>query len=140
MSKIKQLTKKQLAVIEDLFNGQVSESEILKRNNISRFLFHKWLADENFIREFDNRIIVERMRNNANITRNVSNAIKHLKEMSEKMEGETARKACLDIIALEKEIVSTRQPVQTEDKPLENEHSLSDEAAGRILAALAEEK
>jgi hypothetical protein len=140
MSKNKQLTKKQLAVIEDLFNEKLSETEILKKNNISRFLYNKWLADRNFIREFDNRIMVKHMRNNANITRSVSNAIKNLEEMAGKNEGETARKACLDIIALEKDISSNRQPEQNEDKPNENEDQLSDEAAGRFLAALAEEK
>jgi predicted DNA-binding protein YlxM (UPF0122 family) len=53
MPKVKQLTTKQLAVIEDLFNEKLSETEILKNNNISRFLYNKWLADKNFIREFE---------------------------------------------------------------------------------------
>ena len=60
--------------------------------------------------------------------------------MANKMDGETSRKACLDIIALEKEVLNNQQLVETEDKPIENEHQFSDEDAGKILAALAEDK
>jgi hypothetical protein len=80
------------------------------------------------------------IRNNANIVKKASEAIGHLDSMAGKGEGETARKACLDIIELQKEILNTPQPVKTDDKSIESQVPLSDEAAGRILAVLAEEK
>ena len=48
MSKEKRLSAKQLAVIDDLFEGEIKEAEILKKHNLSRNLFQKWLADESF--------------------------------------------------------------------------------------------
>ncbi len=139
MSKVTQLTKKQFEVIEDLFEGKLKENEILQKHKVSRAAYNKWLADDNFIGEFDKRIEVSHMRNAAHIARDISKALVNLVELS-KGQGETARKACLDIIALQ-----SHAAAQTQIQPKTNEQSeppqsdLSPEAASRILAALAEE-
>ncbi len=56
MSKAKQLTKRQLAVIEDLFSGEFDEQAVLDKYKISRNLYNKWQSDDNFAEQFDRRI------------------------------------------------------------------------------------
>ena len=58
MSKIKLLTKRQLEVIEDLFEAEKKESEILQKHNLSRIVYNKWLEERNFIEEFD-RVLLD---------------------------------------------------------------------------------
>ena len=135
------LTKKQLAVIDDLFSSELNENKILQKHKVSRALYNKWLSDENFIRDFDSRISVSLKRNTARLADNVSKAVEKLITMTQ---GETdlSRKACLDIIALQKHVLVNQQQVRVETKTPETSANapLSDEDAGKILAALAQEK
>jgi hypothetical protein len=139
MSKVRQLTKRQLEVIEDLFESDKKESEILKKHNLSRIIFNKWLSDKNFADEFDRRIAAAQRRTATNIALGISKAIENLVDLSGG-EGETARKACLDIITLQNQ-VNTEMQQQHEVSEHSNspKSSLSDEEASRILAALAQE-
>ena len=53
----KRLTKKQNSVMNDLFKGNLSEVEVLKKHKISAPLYQKWLADDElFADEFAFRI------------------------------------------------------------------------------------
>ncbi len=137
MSKQKHLTKRQLAVIDDLFESNLPESEILKKHQVSRILYNRWLADKNFTGEIDSRIASTYKRNAACIAANAAKAIHTLIKMAGDDKGELTRKACLDIIELQSH-ASEKNPPQPQ--PSESTACLSDEAAGRILAALAEEK
>lgn len=140
MSKHEQLTKKQLDLIDDLFTSKLNENKILQKHKVSRTLYNKWLADDNFIRDIDNRIAIAFKRNAAHLADNVSRAVNKLITLSKGKE-EISRKACLDIIALQKHVLTNQPPVRQENKQLEiPQASLSDEAAGKILEALAEEK
>lgn len=137
MSKQKHLTKKQLAVIDDLFESELKESEILNKHKVSRNLYNRWLADKIFADEIDNRIAAAYKRNAACIAANAAKAINRLLEMAGEDKGEITRKACLDIIELQNQAREKTQPAPVSS---ESTSCLSDEAAGRILAALAEEK
>lgn len=140
MSKHTQLTKKQLALIDDLFTSELNETEILQKHKVSRILYNKWLCDKNFMRDFDNRITIAFKRNAARLAQNVSKAVEKLITMTEG-DKELSRKACLDIITLQKQVLSNQPAFRQETKQPENPNvCLSDEAAGKILAALAEEK
>ena len=139
MSKIKLLTKRQLEVIEDLFEAEKKESEILQKHNLSRIVYNKWLEERNFIEEFDKRITAAKNRAAAHFAGSASKAIFELVRLS-KGDGETARKACLDIIALQNQVNTEPQPQpDTDEQSNSPESSLSPEAVSRILAALAEE-
>ncbi|MBN1973473.1 MAG: hypothetical protein JW787_07520 [Sedimentisphaerales bacterium] len=140
MSKNVQLTKKQFSVIDDIFESELKESEILRKHKVSRATYNKWLDNEYFTREFSTRIASEQRRNTIHITQNVSKAVGHLENIAQKQDGETSRKACLDIIEIEKQESDKQRPSQMEYRPAESTACLSNEAAGRILAALAEEK
>ena len=57
MTNAKPLSAKQLAVIDDLFEGRLEEPEMLKNHNISRKLYDRWLADESFNGHLDRRMV-----------------------------------------------------------------------------------
>jgi len=57
MSKTTKLTKRQRAVLEDLFLGELDEQEALDKHKVSRALYERWLADERFATEFEERIV-----------------------------------------------------------------------------------
>ena len=141
MAKRKSLSTRQLAVIDDLFSGELDEQSVLERHKISRNVYNKWLADEDFEAEFKRRISRARLQSEALIAKYSLVAAAKLVQLTESESQETARKACLDIISLPKVAAKKAEQRATleniDEKPLER---LSDETASKILAALAEGK
>jgi len=140
MKKKKNLTKRQLAVIEDLFAGELEEQEVLDRHKVSRNTFNKWLSDQRFIEQFNNRIAQAYHQSELIIARYARLAALKLIALTESDKDETARKACLDIITrnsisprLYAEGLNPEQSTPPVDK-------LSPQTASRLLAVLAEEK
>lgn len=140
MTNAKPLSAKQLAVIEDLFESK-KEQEILENHNISRKLYDKWLADEAFNRQLDRRVEWENRRSELILARKARDAVSNLVKLTESDKGETARKACLDIITMRANR-SAGAPAMPGDNPMPAPESpnLSPETAGKLLAVLAEEK
>ncbi|MFB0525530.1 MAG: hypothetical protein ACETVZ_08295 [Phycisphaerae bacterium] len=147
MSKQKQLTKRQLAVIEDLFAGELDEQAILDKHKISRNVYNRWLANERFTEQFNECIARAYRQSELIIARYAPLAAAKLVQLTESDKEETARKACLDIIsrALFSPQVypggSNPQPGLAA-KHLDSQFPpvLPAETASRLLAALAEEK
>ena len=52
----KSLTQKQLAVIDDLFSGELSEQAVLDKHKVRRFIYTKWHSCEAFTTEFNQRL------------------------------------------------------------------------------------
>ena len=46
MSKAQKLTKRQRAVIEDLFTAEMDEQEVLEKHNVNRALYNRWQAED----------------------------------------------------------------------------------------------
>ncbi len=140
MSEEKQLSAKQLAVIDDLFEGE-QEQEILEKHNLSRKLYNNWLADESFNRQLDRRAEWEYRRGEFMLARKARDAVSDLVALTKSKQQETARKACLDIITISANR-SAGTPATPADNPtsLPESPNLSPETAGKILAVLAEEK
>jgi len=136
MADRKQLGKKQLAVIEDMFRGELDEQAILDKHKISKNIYNKWLTDENFIEEFNRRIAWLNRQSELIIARYASLAAAKLVQLTESEKAETARKACLDIISLPKPALSNSQKATVEPQTKQ----LSQATCGRLLAALANEK
>ena len=140
MKKKKNLTKRQLAVSEDLFAGELEEQAVLDKYKVSRNTFDRWLSDQRFIEQFNNRIAQAYHQSELIIARYARLAALKLIELTESDKDETARKACLDIIT--RNSISPRlyagglNPEQS-TPPVDK---LSPQTASRLLAVLAEEK
>jgi hypothetical protein len=143
MAKVKRLSKKQLAVIEDLFSSELEEQAVLDKYKVSRNLYNKWLANEVFAEQFDQRVAGAYRQSTALIARSAPLAATKLVQLSKSEKGETARRACLDIISFPSHTGSFADaaPASVKDSQLQKNYpELSPEAAGRLLAVLAEEK
>ena len=147
MSRTKHLTKRQLAVIEDLFRGELDEQAVLDKHNISRNLFNKWQRDDNFIARFNERIAAAYRQSAALIASYSPLAAAKLIALTESDKAETARKACLDILSMptpdsrNKLVPSTVEGTQesTQNLTLKTQN-FSPQTAGKLLAVLAKEK
>ena len=136
MGKKKSLTKKQLAVIEDLFAGELDEQAVLDKHNVNRNLYNKWLADERFAEQFNERIARAYRQSQFILARYAPLAAAKLVQLTESESQETARKACLDIISMQTIREAKDDGQMTMD---ERRDGLSAETASRLLAALAED-
>jgi hypothetical protein len=142
MSGSKKLTNRQLAVIEELFAGRLEEHEILEKYKLSRRLYNKWWSDETFNEHFE-RCINEAYRQSAVlIARYAPVAAAKLVQLTSSDKPETARKACLDIIAMPVQTNSPKATSSDGPKPADTQPpiALNPETAGKLLAVLAEEQ
>ena len=140
MTKQKELSKKKMAVIDDLFASQFDEQMVLKKHKVSRAIYNKWLGSENFIEEMDRRIAWLNRQSQAVIAKYATLAAAKLVELTDSEKEETARKACLDIISLPKPTVKNAERAETAQTPLENNEQLTAATASKLLAVLAEEQ
>jgi len=141
MAKMKQLRKRQLAVIDDLFGGDFSEQAVLAKHKLSRNMYNKWLSDEQFCAELARRVANARLQSEVLIARYSLLAAAKLVQLTESEKEETARKACLDIISLPK--VAAKKAEQSDKAKKDSDkqdQQVSEKTASRLLTALAEEK
>jgi len=142
MPGVKQLTKKQLAVIEALFVGELDEQAILDKYKLSRKLYNQWQNDENFAEQFEKRISDSYRQSDVLIARYAPVAAAKLIQLTESDKPETARKACLDIISMPKLTASRKVQPSEESEPADTQlpASFNPETASKLLAVLAEEQ
>ena len=154
MAKEKHLSNRQLAVIADMFAGELAEQDVLDKHRVSSQLYNKWLSDEAFAEQFDKRIAASYRRSAAMLARYAPLAAAKLVQLTDSEKVETARKACLDIISMNNSELNPA-PVSSVPPPRlasgdagagedgnggGKQPQLSAETAGKILAILAEEK
>ncbi len=137
MAKAKRLSRKQLALIQGLFASKLDEQKILDKHRVSRQLYRKWLADEQFTEELNQRVAGAYRRSTFLFARNASKVAQKLVDLTENKSPETARKACLDIITMNP---STGLPAtgSARDDETEEPSPIPPETASRLLAVLAE--
>jgi len=141
MGKRKHLSKKQLAVLDDLFGSELDEQAVLDKHKVRRSTYDRWLANKIFAGRFKQYVNGLMRRSELLMAKYSQLAAAKLVELTASGKEETARKACLDIISL---------PKLTNDRPEEADKAkkggdqraeqLSAATASRLLAALAEEK
>ncbi len=144
MAKSKKLSRRQLAVIEALFSGELDEQAVLDKYKVSRNLYNKWQTNDTFIEHFESRIAASHRRSAALIAGYAPLAAAKLVQLTESEKVETARKACLDIISMPLAAVrDSRQSVEArtveKDEP-SNDCDLTEGTVSRLLEVLAEEK
>jgi hypothetical protein len=135
--KQKHLTKRQMAVIDALFEGGLDEAAVLAKHKVSTRLYRAWLADDLFADELRFRIDSAKRTSELIIARYSPVAAAKLVGLIDSEKDETVRRACLDILA------STRQrdEATTEsDDSNEYQQDLPPAVASKLLAVLAEHK
>ena len=136
MAQKKQLTKKQLSLLDDLFSDDTDIEQVLKKHDVTTSVFNRWQGNENFAVEFDNRIAAMYCQSELIIAKYSTLAAAKLVQLTESESQETARKACLDIIQLPKMLTKKQSTTQQDDQP-EDVVKLSSKNASKILAVLA---
>jgi hypothetical protein len=139
----RKLSSRQLAVIDEVFRGEVDEQSILDKYKVSRKLYNRWLADETFAAEFDRQIESAFRQSVILIARYAPVAAAKLVSLMDSDKEETARKACLDIISSAFRPKTQDPGLKTQDnEPLATSDKLpgglSDHLASRLLSILAE--
>jgi hypothetical protein len=132
------ISKKQLSVINDLFTSELDEQAVLDKYDVNRDTFEKWLDDERFIGQINERIAHSFRQSRLFIARYVPLVAARLVALTTSENQETARKACLDIISMDSVNNKFLAPNNTGGTQDNINAELSTETASRILAALAE--
>lgn len=135
MSEPKRPTRRQRAVIEDLFADEATEREVLEKHNISPALYDRWLADARFCECFERRIARAYRAARLTLARHAPKAAGTLIKLTTCDKEETARRACLDIVAPPTDSGADETP--RPDAQAEPLAELPPETATRLLAALA---
>jgi hypothetical protein len=139
MSKQNKLSQRQLAVIEDLFAGELDEQAVLEKHRVNPRLYKKWQVDDAFIEQFERRIAAAYRRSAALLARSAPKAAARLVQLTQCDKEETARKACLDIISMHTPLSAPPRPKAADPDAPEQSPTLSEQTASKILALLAEE-
>ena len=138
MVKTKRLSRKQLAFTEDLYSGIFNEQQLLDKHKLGRRLYHKWLDDRQINEELDRRITGSYRQGIFVLARNACEVAETLVKLTKCGKEETARKACLDIITMNRSTALAAHEVASDHKAKEPA-PISPQATSRILAILAEE-
>ena len=128
-----QLSRKQLAFVNDLFDGKLNEDKCLAKHNISTSVYRRWLGSEVFSSEIAFRIDAARRQSILIVAKYAPVAALKLVSLADSGKGETSRKACLDIIQMPNRASNGQDVVEQK----ETELSLSAGTARRVLSALA---
>ena len=136
-------SKRQLAVIDDLFDGKMDEQEILEKHNLSISVFRKWLSSDNFIAELGRRTEAARRQSEMIIARFAPAAAAELVALTECEKEDVRRKACLDIITAAgsnpaSAIAAESGPAVGNIEKTTAPAWLSPQLASRLLAVMAE--
>jgi hypothetical protein len=137
------LSKKQSAVLDELFDGDETIEQILQIRNISSSMYRQWHSEPAFTDEFERRIEQLNRHSRLLIAKYSSLAAAKLVSLTDSANPETARKACLDIID---RIHKTEDRIQNnegsdrQEDPSGSPDTISPQLAEKILETLAQEK
>jgi len=141
MGRRKYLTQKQLAVLDDLFNGELDEQEVLNKHRVRRGTYGRWLEYEAFRERFKQYVNVLVWRSERLLAKYSCDAARRLTKLTEAENEEVARKACLDVMGMPKRIVQQLEVAKVSECGEGVEiPQLSARTASKLLAVLAEDK
>lgn len=96
-----ELTEEQLAVIEDLVDGELDETAVLSKHGVSKGDYRQWLEQEAYIAELQFLMDSARRLGMFRIARYAPDAAKSLLALAkDKSKPDVARRACLDILTM----------------------------------------
>ncbi|MBM4102603.1 MAG: hypothetical protein FJ263_00930 [Planctomycetes bacterium] len=127
--KEKKLSPKQKLFLADFTGGNYSVFDLLERHKIRRSDYRRWLGEMLFVDEMNARIESSRQNSQIRLAQSAPAAAEKLAKLAES-DGETGRKACLDILKLSVQ--------DGEDKTIAAPTvEISDEQAEKILEFMA---
>jgi hypothetical protein len=133
------LSKKQRGVLVDLFSGQFTVQEVLEKRKVTRRTYYRWHAQQYFAAEFKRLLNLARTEHQLVFARYASDIATKLVSLTTAEKEETARRACMDVIA--NHLRKAKSIDDAKDKPLDAQlPELPPDVASRLLAALANEK
>jgi len=139
MQETKKLTRRQRAVIEDLFTSEMEDEEVLAKHNVAPALYSRWLSDERFVEQFERRIAQAYHASRVTLARYAPVAAGKLITLTDCEKEETARKACLDIVTFNATATGTAtQSTAPREAQTPSNVELPPEVASRLLTALTE--
>lgn len=135
MGKRKHLGQRQLEVLKDLFGGDLDEQKVLAKHGVRRSTYNRWLADEVFGERWRHQVNALGRESELLLAKSSRTAAQRLVKLLKCKSGEIARKACLDIMRMPKELLSS------EERGSEARESVTVPypEASRVWAVLAEE-
>jgi len=131
------LTKKQLEVIDDLFESGGDESAVLEKHNIPHKLWQKWQSDKDFNDAVTDRLESSKRRSRIILAQYLPVAAAKLVQLCGSDKEETARRACLDVLGLRNRIADAANG-DDDENPQEPSETLDPATASKILAVLAD--
>jgi len=135
----KYLTENQRGVLADLFSGRFTVQEVLEKRKVTRRTYYRWHAQEYFAAEFKRLLELTRNEYQLIFAHYAPDIAMKLVTLTTADKDETARKACMDVIANHDRKVKHKS--ENESKPIEEPLiDLSPEVASKMLALLAGEK
>lgn len=139
------LTKRQLAVIDELAAAEMSEAEVLKKFNVGWGVYRKWCRSEQFCEELRRREEGYKRQSELLLAKYAPLAAAKLVALTESEKDETVRKACLDIIAAVGDQGKDGPAGKAKGAPAEqaggnSTRPISPEKASRLLEVLAEKE
>ena len=133
------LTKKQRGVLADLFSGKFTVQEVLDKRKVTRRTYYRWHAQEYFAAEFKRLLELTQNEYQLIFAHYAPDIAMKLVSLTAADKDETARKACMDVIANHDRKVKHKS--ENETKPIKRPPvNLSPEVASKMLALLVEER
>jgi hypothetical protein len=133
------LTGQQIAVLDDIFKGNMSEEGAVRNHNVSKVLYRKWLGDDVFADEIGHRTAALERQSKLIIAKLTSYAAVKLVNLMNSDKTEIVRKACFDTISFPIGTVGGGKGSKNES-PMDAAGQFDSELAGRLLEMLAEDK
>ncbi len=98
--KRKDLSEKKWAVLEDLFYSDLDENAVLKKHNVSRTTYERWLRQKLFSRQFQQYSASLARRTALAVAKAETEVAVRLVEITRCQKEESARKACQQVLAI----------------------------------------
>lgn len=129
------LTKRQRDVARALFEGQLTEPEILERYKVSLRILQRWLGNPEFQQEFER--LKDNLRREANfaMVRYTPAAVVRLVELLGSDKADVARRAALDLMDRGLEPGSAGEKADCEEDS--QSEKMADEQVREMLVSLA---
>lgn len=131
-----QLTRRQIQVIDELCNAELSEAKILKKYGVSYAIYRRWLSTDLFSEEMDFRMGAARRQSQFIVAKFTPHVATKLIKLTESEKEETARKACVDILQMPATVSGLNKK---NDHQPDSEIPITQATATKILAALAKQ-